>query len=460
MVELRLDYAHEVDVAGVLDDRRCPVVVACRPSWEGGHFAGSEEERRRLLALALKLGAEYVDLEWRAGFEELISSDTAERIVLSSHNFDGVPDDLDTRARAMRATGAGVVKIAVQVETLSDLVTLREFSQRNRLASDQQVVIGMGPAGIASRILPDQFGSAWTYAGEGVAPGQVTLSRMLDEFHVRRLTSEPELYGVLGNPLVHSLSPIMHNAGFAEVGRDAVYLPFEARDVDDFETFAKAFQVRGASVTAPFKGAVMSKVSTADDLCRRVGALNTLRMESDGWHGRNTDVPGFLEPLSGRADLSKCRAIVLGSGGAARGVVIALAGQGSSVTVCGRNPERVKAVASLVDAATSAVQPERGAWDLLVNTTPVGTYPDVAATPLGAAELDDAPDGAIVYDLVYNPPVTRLMAAATAAGCTAIGGLDMLVAQAELQFAWWTGTPPLTGTFRRAADRGLAEVPK
>jgi len=452
MVEVRLDYAQELDVAGVLSDRRCPVVVTCRPSWEGGHFQGSEEERRQLLARAHQLGADYVDVEWRAGFDDIINADHGRRIVLSVHDFVHVPDDLDEQFREMRASGAEVVKIAVHTAALTDLVTLRDFSRRHQAeGGGARVVIGMGPAGIASRVLPDRFGSCWTYAGHGVAPGQIDLSQMLDEFRVRALTSDSELYGVLGSPLAHSLSPVMHNAGFDEIGRDAVYLPFEAADMDDFERFAMAFGVRGASVTAPYKEAVVSKVASSDDLSQRVGAVNTVSIDSSGWRGINTDVPGFLAPLRGRIRLDGCRAVVLGAGGAARGVATALVDEGASVTVCARNLERATSVARLVDGTIASIPPQPGTWDLLVNTTPIGTHPNDDVSPMADVGLG----GALVYDLVYNPPVTRLLADAAAAGCSTIGGLDMLVAQAERQFAWWTGVSPGEHTFRNAAQRRL-----
>ena len=452
IVEVRLDYARELDVAGVLADRPCPVLVTCRPAWEGGHFQGSEEERRRVLGRAYQLGADYVDLEWRAGFDDIVKADDGRRIVLSAHDFKQIPDDLDDQFREMRASGAEVVKVAVRAKALTDLITLRDFCDRHRIqGSGGHVVIGMGPAGILCRVLPDRFGSCWTYAGHGVAPGQLELSEMLHEFRVRALTTDTELFGVVGSPLAHSLSPVMHNAGFDETGHDAVYLPFAAADVDDFERFATAFDVRGASVTAPYKESVLSQLSSTDELSQRVGAVNTIRMDSTGWRGINTDVPGFLAPLRDRIGLGGCRATVLGAGGAARGVATALVDEGASVTICARSVERAAAVARLVKGQTAPMPPEPGTWDLLVNTTPIGTYPNDGVSPMS----DIGFGGALVYDLVYNPTVTRLLADAAAAGCSTIGGLDMLVAQAERQFSWWTGVSPGEHTFRRAAQRRL-----
>ena len=449
LVELRLDSVAHPDVAGALAGRRKPVVVTCRPSWEGGKFTGGEDERRRLLLEACALGAEYVDVEGRAAFAgDVIAARRGRGVVLSFHAFDGAPADLEDRYRALRATGAEVVKIAVAVDSLRDSLRVAELGA----GEEPRVLIGMGPAGVASRVLAGRLGSCWTYAGDGVAPGQVDLDRMREQFAVHRVSEETAVYGVLGAPVGHSISPAMHNAGFRAAGMDAVYLPLEAADIDDFEDFARAVRLRGASVTAPFKEAAAARVAASDDIGRAVGAVNTLRIEDGEWHGINTDVPGFLAPLAERMTLTGVRASVLGAGGSARAVALALRQQRADVTVCARRPERAAAVARAVGAAAAPMPPRSGSWDLLVNTTPVGTFPDVGQSPLPEGPFD----GRLVYDLVYNPTTTRLMADAARAGCATIGGLDMLVAQAVRQFAWWTDRTPSADSFRVAAEADLA----
>ena len=449
LVELRLDGVSDPDVAGALAGRRTPVVVTCRPAWEGGAFRGSEEERRGFLAQALELGADYVDLEWQAGWDDLIRARRGRNVVLSTHDFERMPGDLADRYRTMRATGAEVVKIAARACSLTETLALREIGA----GEPGRVLVAMGPAGTVSRVLPDRFGSAWTYAGDGVAPGQIGLRRMLDEFRVRSISDSTRLYGVLGAPVGHSLSPAMHNAAFAAAGCDAVYLPLEAAGADDFWTFAQAMKLRGASVTAPFKEAVLPGLAATDALVRQVGAANTLRAGERGWDGSNTDVPGFLEPLTGRLALPGSRATVLGAGGAARGVAVALGGAGAEVTVCARNVERAAGVARLVGGHAGGLPPAAGSWDLLVNTTPVGTAPGNGDSPLPGGPFD----GRLVYDLVYNPTTTRLLAEASAAGCGVLGGLPMLVAQAVRQFEWWTGTPAPRDVFAAAAQQRLAQ---
>ena len=457
MVEVRLDYARAPDVAGVLAGRRRPVIVTCRPMWEGGRFEGDEETRRRMLAEAMRLGADFVDVEWRSGFDDLIHEGQGRHVIVSSHDFETTPVDLMERYRAMRATGAAVVKIAVRARSLSDTASLLELAEtlsrdEGRRAGDEtKVLIAMGPAGVMSRVLPDRFGSCWTYAGDEVAPGQVGARRLLDEFRYRAIDGGTALYGVVGRPIGHSLSPVMHNAGLAARETDAVYLPLEATDTDDFIAFAEATDLHGASITAPFKETLVVRVAEVDALGRRIGAINTVRKEADGWSGINTDVPGFLEPLVERADVRGLRATVLGAGGAARGVAVALADAGARVAICARRRDKAAAVAALVEGTVETLPPAPGSWDLLVNTTPLGTFPDVDVSPVPPASLA----GGMVYDLIYNPRVTRLLADASAAGCTTIGGLGMLVAQAERQFAWWHGARPPAGLFKSVAERRL-----
>ena len=451
LVELRLDYVDRPDVVGALADRRSPVIVTCRPTWEGGRFDGPEEDRRLLLSQALESGAEYVDIEWRAGFDDLIRKRHGRNVVVSTHDFTGLPDDLNDRYRAMRGTGAEVVKVAAAVESLGEILTLAAIGCQER-PDEKCVVIGMGMAGLPSRVLAGRFGSSWTYAGDAVAPGQLSVDVLRDQFRFHGITESTAVYGVLGKPIGHSLSPVIHNAGFGAAGVDAVYLPLEARDMDDFARFADSVGMRGVSVTAPFKEEMMSRVDRMDAVARRVGAVNTVRFDSDGWCGINTDVPAFLEPLDGRMALGGTRATVLGSGGAARAVALALVEKGVAVTVCARNVERAAAVARTFGAASESMPPTPGSWDLLVNTTPLGTFPDVDVTPIPGATFD----GNLVYDLVYNPRTTLLMAEAAASGCDTIGGLDMLVAQAERQFEWWTGRLPPVGLYGKVAARGLS----
>src|SRR5262249_53893585 len=314
-----------------------PVIVTCRAAWEGGSFKGSEDERRRVLEQALEQGAEYVDIEWQARFDDLIARTHGKRIVLSSHEFAHMPGDLPERSHAMRATGAEVVKIAAKANRLTDCLSLLDVDT----SADQHertVLIAMGEAGLVTRVLAGRFGSAWTYAGNLRNITQVSADVMLDEYRFRSIAHDTEVYGLVGSPIAHSVSPAMHNAAFGAIGRNAVYLPFPAADAGDFATFARGIGLKGASVTIPFKVPLLDYVTDVEPAARQIGAVNTLRMNTNGWHARNTDADAFLRPLDDRGiSLAGCRASILGSGGSARAVAVALASRNASVTIHARD---------------------------------------------------------------------------------------------------------------------------
>lgn len=446
MVELRLDGVTDLNVAGALAGRATPVVVTCRPAWEGGRFDGPEEARRRVLTEALALGADYVDVEWRAGWDDLIRLSGGRRIVVSNHDFAGMPGDLADRHRAMRATGAEVAKVAVSVSRVSDTLALRPLA-----ADGASIVIGMGPAGVATRLLAAHFGSRWTYAGRGVAPGQIPAAEMTGRFRFRQVTTRTAVYGVAGNPILHSLSPAMHNAAFEAAGLDAVYVPIEAADADDFLAFAAGLPLAGASVTIPFKRDVLARVSAVDGDAKAVGAVNTVRRTTAGWEATNTDVAGFMAPLLRRAarggwSVRGSRVAVLGAGGAARAVVHGAVQAGATVAVHARRREQARAVAEELGATVGAWPIEPGSWDVLVNATPIGNVHMPLSSPLPGGPFG----GRLVYDLIYVPRETRLLREARIAGCDTLDGLPMLVAQAERQFEWWTGRRPGAGVMGRA----------
>ena len=450
MVELRLDTVKDPSAAAALAGRKKPVIVTCRPKSEGGHFNGSEEERRTILSDAIALGAEYVDLEWNGTCADLMERTGGRRVILSHHDFTGMPADIRGKAQAMLSSGAEVVKLAITAERLSDCVTLREIGRTTRVPMS---LIAMGEAGLASRVLATWMGSCWTYSGDGVAPGQVPQGQMQDEYRFSRIGARTKIYGVLGKPVSHSVSPAMHNAAFRAAHLDAVYLPLAAADFDDFTTFADAASLAGVSVTAPFKVSAFERADECDPVSRRIQAVNTLRREGAKWLGCNTDVSGFLAPLQ-TALKPGMRATILGAGGAARSVSVALASAGVKVTVAARRMDQARAVAALTGAATTEWPPTPSSWDLLVNATPVGTSPHTDRSPLPDDYLFHI--GGIVYDLVYNPPLTRLLAEAGRARCRTLGGLDMLVAQAQAQFEWWTGGRPADRVMREAALARLA----
>lgn len=453
MVELRLDGVADLDVARALHGRRVPAVVTCRAMWEGGHFDGSEEDRRAILQSALAQGAEFVDVEWRAvdgqstgvSFRDLLQP-SPERIVVSSHDFDGIPADLESRVRAMRATGAGTVKVAVNVGRVSDTLCLKPIAK-----DGPAVVIGMGESGVPSRLLASRYGSRWTYAGDGVAPGQLPARQMIESYGFKRVGSSTRIFGVVSTNALHSFSPVMHNAAFQAAGIDGVYVPLPTSDFADFIAFAEGIGIEGVSVTIPFKLDALRAAQSSDVLTEKVGAANTLRRRQGVWQATNTDVDGFLEPLrvQWQRPLADVRASVLGAGGAARAVIVALSSNGARVTVHARREEQARELASTFSVASGPFPPAPGSWDVLINCTPLGGASLRSASPMP----EGAFTGSLVYDLTYGAADAPLLRDARAAGLATIDGLAMLVAQAERQFEWWTGQRPERGVMERAARR-------
>jgi 3-dehydroquinate dehydratase/shikimate dehydrogenase len=314
----------------------------------------------------------------------------------------------------------------------------------------------MGEHGVPTRLLAARFGSRWSYAGNGVAPGQIPAGRMLSQFRFHDVGPATRIFGVVSSTALHSFSPVMHNAAFAAGGIDAVYVPLQTTEFADFDEFASALGVEGVSVTIPFKGDALRAASAADDLTRQVGAANTLRRRKDrGWEATNTDVAGFLAPLEqafGRP-LAGARASVIGGGGSARAVVVALLSRGVHVTVHTRRREQAAAVTGSLGAEVGAWPIPEG-WDLLVNCTPLGSPTRRDESPLPGGPFT----GQLVYDVTYGEGESRLLREAREAGCRTLDGLAMLIAQAERQFEWWTGQPPVPGVMRNAVIGGKRSV--
>jgi len=453
LVELRLDGIADLDVAAAVAGHTAPVIVTCRPVWDGGRWDGDEADRRRIMAEAVAAGAEYVDIERRAGWVP-DRRGTTTRLIVSDHDFIAMPSDLAGRIGDMRRLGADVVKIAATAHTLADTIRLRDAVVASRDPGDI-VCIAMGEAGQLTRLLPFHFGSCWTYGGDA-APGQVAVHELADTYRVRTHSQDTKMFGVVGAPIAHSASPAMHNAAIVAAGLDAVYVRVLATSVDEAARVAEALGFSGLSVTAPLKGGWLgrSDVEADDEPSQQLRVVNTLMRRGDGWLARNLDVAGFLDPLDQMAvPLSAASVLVLGAGGAAKAAAFALVGRGATVTIAARRDDAAWQVAG--DLGVRAVAwPPSGKWDLVVQATPVGTWPRIDEQPVAV----DALQARVAYDLVYNPEETRFLRDMRQTGAQVIGGLDMLVGQAARQFEWWTERVANRDVMRKAARRFVQET--
>jgi len=457
IVEVRADFVRDLDVAGLLQNKPCPILFTLRSRLEGGEYEGTEQERLGTLRKAAKCGADWIDVEFSAAWQTILSVVERARVVLSYHNFDETPAALLSKVEEMACAGAGVVKVATRANRLSDNLTIAATLDHAASRKIDLCALAMGLRGVPSRVLAPAWGAWMTFAslpgGEPTADGQIPVDDMVDLFRVRNVTPNTRIYGVLGNPLTHSLSPRLHNPAFAACRREAVYIPLEAHDIDDFDHFCRGVRLEGASVTIPFKESVRACTASLSVEAGKTGAVNTLLRRSGAWHGENTDIAGFLKPLRQRTDPARLRAVVLGAGGAARAVTYGLISQGADVCVVARNPAKAEALARQFGTRRADWKDLSTArWDLLVNATPVGTYPNVDESPVREEWLT----GAWVYDLVYNPRETRLLKEAARRGCRVIHGSEMLLAQAIEQQVHWFGTNPPEDLMRAALDKALS----
>ncbi|HAT09234.1 MAG TPA: hypothetical protein DCS97_01245 [Planctomycetes bacterium] len=439
LVEVRLDLCLQegASLSAVLEAipaLALPAIVTLRHAHERGAWDGDEAERLAIYERADAAGAAWIDRElvfhaarpWRPKRAKLI---------LSYHDFTGPGVDLPGKIAAMRACHADLAKVAVMPLDASDLDAVR------RLHDGQEAVaaMAMGEHGLPSRLLAGVWGSALVFArlpgDAGSAPGQPTTADLLEMCRLRQQSPATAVYGVIGSPIAHSLSPLIHNLAFAHHGLDAVYVPFRVEDAPGFWTACGGW-IQGLSITIPHKHALQVQMDDLEPLCDLVGAMNTIYRRAGGTVGTNTDADAIrrcgeraVGPLPGR------RALVLGAGGAGRAAVFALRAAGAEVAIANRTQARADELAREVGCravAWDSLAAER--FDLLVNMTSVGLKAP-ADTPWPHA----FPSGAGVFDSVYNPLRTRLIHEAEAAGCRAVVGLDMFIDQAVAQFRHWTG---------------------
>jgi len=453
MVEIRGDYLEDLHLGRLLADKPCPVLFTIRSRNDGGIYSGLETDRLNALAGAYTHGADYVDIEFGSRWQEVMQRVPRENVVLSWHDVSGMPADMEQRLEAMAATGAGVLKIAVRARSLSDNLPVAKLLARARARGWNLIALAMGPAGIPSRIFGSCWGSWLTFASPpGVYPpdGQLPVDELTGRYRIRHINPDTACYGVVGGVLEHSLSPAVHNAAFAALGRDAVYVPLPAADMDDLLGLDALLEFRGLSVTLPYKEVAQAWASRISSVAERIGAVNTLIRREHEWYGENTDVEGFLRPLPAEINRPGIRAVVLGSGGAARAVVFALRSRGAAVCIVGRNQERARSLAKSLDAESAPWEEiARLRFDLLVNATPVGMYPKVDESPVPPECLR----GQWVYDLVYNPRMTRLLRDACGKGCRVVTGGAMFLSQAILQQMLWFGRPAPEAAMKEALDR-------
>lgn len=469
LFEVRADLLRDRDLGKILRARTKPILVTCRPVSEGGRWADADPEgRRRVLREASTLGFDLVDVEARAGFDDVVASRAGRGLVLSWHDLGGTPADLDGLYGRMAGQRPDVVKIAVTARSVADLGRLLAFARRRGTGGKARagarapalVAIAMGPLGVASRILGGACGAPFTFAsaaaGREAAPGQPTAAALARVYRARSIGPATRIYGLVGMDVLRSLSPAVHNAAFAARGIDAVYVPLQAESLDAFLEALPDLGLSGFSLTRPYKSAILPSLGSVEPEAGRSGSVNTVVVRDGSLVGSSTDGEGVLAPLRRRIEPAGRAVAIVGAGGAARAAAFALTRAGARVSLLARRPEQAAEVAAAAGCATAPLEAvARLEWDVLVNATPVGS----GAAPGGMPVPEDAlRPGAVVFDMVYEPRETPLLAAARAQGCVTIDGVEMLVAQAVRQFETWTGVAAPVDVMTEAALAAIAEA--
>ena len=455
LIELRLDCLHELPEK--LPQLDSPVILTFRPSEQGGYRNSTREERQRFWS-SIAPQAETIWWDVEGDLVHDLTPDWS-RVIVSHHDFSGVPNDLEQVYERLARTPAAVLKIAVQANDILDCLRIFNLLDRARNEHRELIAIAMGNAGIATRILGPSRGSFLTYGAlddqGATAPGQVNARNLRSLYHIDTIDSETMICGLVGLPVMHSVSPHIHNAAFVTEKVNGVYLPFEVQDARQFfkrmvhlRTRELNWNLRGLSVTAPHKQTVMECLDWIDPDAKEIGAVNTVVVENDRLLGYNTDAAGLIDPLLGRfATLRDARVAIIGAGGAARAAIWALQKQNANVTLFARDTTKAQPLADLFAIpCTSLTGASFAGYDLVINATP--------ESPVTKEQLTDA---RCVYDLVYNPVMTRLLREAQEAGCDTLGGLEMLVAQAGKQFELWTGKKADASVMKNAALQGLED---
>jgi 3-dehydroquinate dehydratase/shikimate dehydrogenase len=464
-LEFRLDYLpHPPEGVSAVrqflnEHPECVVLATCRRHQNHGRFNGSIEEQLSILSNAVEAGARAVDVEIesaesaQARLEGLRSKCY---FIVSYHNYEGTPP-LEPVVKRMMKIGADSYKIVTTAKKPSDSQRVLAIGKAHPRV--KFVMLAMGEAGFATRVLSPALGGLYTYAApsiaEGTAPGQVSAKQLRALYRIEKFTKAAKVFGVIADPVRHSISPHVHNRALQSRRVDGVYLPFLVKPVQlrDFLVMADRLPLAGFSVTIPHKQKIMRYLDAIDPLARRIGAVNTVWRKAGKWRGTNTDAAGVTKPLEGHLRLRNSTILVAGNGGAARGAAFALAEAGAKISITGRNADRVRALAKACGAeALLREQVQNGSrrFDAVVHATPVGMFPNVSE-----CFFDSRLPGDLVFDLVYNPLQTTLLKRAAEQGCQTVDGLEMFIEQAAAQFEIFTGQNAPRPVMEKAAREAL-----
>src|SRR5437660_3384146 len=465
-MELRLDYLSKPALAlprikRFIESHPGTVVIAtCRRASNGGKFRGSIASQLDLLNKAIAAGCQLVDIELQTATKvkpaQLQKLRTRAALILSFHDFRATKK-LDETLEKMLAYPADFYKVVSTATTLADNVTMIKFLARE---GDRHSLVGMcmGEQGIISRVLGVRAGSVFTFAaasaGEETGAGQVTAQELRNTYRIEQVDAATRAYGVAGDPVAHSLSPVVMNTALRRENVNGVYLALHAKTLSDLLTCARGIPIHGLSITMPYKESMVKHLDNTDSSTTKIGACNTVVRAQDGkLYGFNTDTSGVVRPLEKRIALPAAKILVLGAGGAARAAVFGLKERGCEVYILNRSVGPAQKLARSARARLmKRADLKKMRFDVIINATPVGMGSS-KESPLSENEIN----ARYLFEMIYDPPETRLVKLARERGAEIIPGIEMFVHQAARQFEIWTGKPAPWDEMLRVVNLALQE---
>lgn len=467
----RLHFRKFPELAGI------PCILTIRRQLDGGNFMEGEGSRIALLARGLafadtdhRKNFSYIDLEEDLQVPSIEEAARAfgTRIIRSVHNMTGPEADIRSRVQRLRRTKDEIAKVAFMPRNLSDVTRL--FHEAKSCTGEDYILIAMGQYGLPSRILAPILGSHITFvtSEEAIRRSQNVLGQLdpvtINEvYHIRSITEKTKIYGVTGNPLTATSSPLIHNTGYLKQHIDAVYLPIKAETVEEAIEFAEEIGIEGLSITFPFKETVLPNIDEISSQTGEIGACNTIMKKNDKWIGCNSDAPGFSRALLeflGRKDLKRLHVSIIGAGGAAKAIAHAVKEVGGKACIFNRTTDKARELAeqynfkwATLDTGSRLIMESFS--DVIIQTTNVGMSPNVDEDPIDFYAFNG---NEAVYDVIYHPEKTRMLKRAQKAGCKVCNGYTMLQYQAYLQYKLFTGVDydEQSGSAERTENKGGA----
>lgn len=447
LIELRVDFLSK-EQQSQLDKYKfdLPTILTFRKVVDGGNYSGSEDYRISKLLEGIKSNNfDFVDLEENliAPELELYAKKFGVKVIRSFHDFNGVPDNLANRIQNLKRNCNEIPKAAVMINSSADL--LKFYREALSIVSEEKILLGMGNYGFNTRILAEKIGSFLTFSskkGVSAAPGHADPELLNSVYRFREIKNEWSLMGIIGNPVMHTKSPKIHNNGYNELGLDSVYIPFETDNLGDFLQIAELLNIKGFSVTVPFKNNIISYLDSVTEAVSQIGACNTVVRIGDQWVGENTDSTGFITPLiETYGDIKDKNITLIGAGGAAKAALYELKRSGANILVVNRTVENAEKLANNFKASffkldkSSSTNIEEYS-DIIVQTTNAGMHPLENINPL---EFYNFNGEEFLYDIIYTPEQTKFLKSGIEKGCRTLNGWPMLLAQGYRQFKLFTG---------------------